>query len=259
LLFYTDIEHSVSPVSEGVRIVLQFDVYDRSPSTATEENDKEENYEEDEDDENKEEDNGHYADEDEYYDEEDEDDDEDDDFYGDGFGCANRIDPDQFLGPKEKVLPQILSVLKKQLTFQLALVIPFYHLYTSQTIFPEKLKNIDKILFDALLNAGFRLAFCSVDIVFESDYDGSYSKGIKKMKIHDFPYKVYESSSPDSSEAKFRMMKKLPKNLTLTYVVSGLEAATCLESTDYVEYTGNEAAQGKYRYLCAAMIVFKQK
>jgi hypothetical protein len=49
-----------------------------------------------------------------------------------------------------------------------------------------------------------------------------------------------------------RMMKKLPKNLKLTYVISVLEAATLLESIEYSEYTGNEAAPGKYRYLCAS-------
>jgi hypothetical protein len=36
MLFYTDIEHSVSPVTEGVRVVMQFDVYDRSTGTVEE-------------------------------------------------------------------------------------------------------------------------------------------------------------------------------------------------------------------------------
>jgi hypothetical protein len=266
LLFYTDIEHSVSPVTEGIRIVLQFDVYDRSPSKAnektededTEENEDEEEVHKDEDEEQEMEENQE-EDEEEEEEEEEEDEDDEDDFWGGDFGCSSHIDSKKLIGPKVNVLPRIISILKKQLTFQLALVIPFYHLYTYQTILPEKLKNIDKVLFDTLLNAGFRLALVSVEVVLESDYDGSYSKGNKTMKIHDFPYKVYEFGSPDSSEIKFKIMKKLPRNLDLTYVVSGLESAHRLESTDYSEYTGNEAAPGKYRYLCAAMIVFKQK
>jgi hypothetical protein len=258
LLFYTDIEHAVSPVTEGVRIVLQFDVYERSPGKTMEESEKIE-LEENEDEEQV------VQDEDEDEDEDDEDEDadeenEDEENTGeDVIASGKPIDQQELTGPKDKVLPKIISILQKQLTSKLALVIPFYYLYTSQTIFPEKLKNIDKVLFDTLLAAGFPLALVSVELVLETDYDGSYSTGDKKMKIHDFPYKVYESGSPDSSEIKSKIMKKLPKNLQLTYVVSGLEAATLLESTEYSEYTGNEAAPGKYRYLCAAMIVFKGK
>jgi hypothetical protein len=257
LLFYTDIEHSIAPVTEGVRIVLQFDVYDRSSSKVNEES-EEEDTEENEDEEE--------VDQDEDEDEDDEDivfddepDDEEDDTGEDLIASGRPINEQEMTGPKDKVLPKIISALQKQLTSKRALVIPFYYLYTSQSILPEKLKNIDKVLFDTLLAAGFPLALVSVELVLETDYEGRYSKGAKKMKIHDFPYKVYESSSPDSSEIKFRMMKKFPKNLKLTYVVSGLEAATLLESTKYAEHTGNEAAPGKYRYLCGAMIVFKGK
>jgi hypothetical protein len=49
-----------------------------------------------------------------------------------------------------------------------------------------------------------------------------------------FPYKVYESGSPDSNEIKFRTMEALPKKLNLTYVVSGLEAMSLLKSRRYV-------------------------
>jgi hypothetical protein len=105
------------------------------------------------------------------------------------------IDEQEMTGPKKKVLPKIISVLLKQLILW---VIPFYYLYTSQTILPEMLKNIDKILCDTLLlNAGFPLTLVFVELVLETDND-SYSKGDKIMKIHNFPYKVYESSSPDS-------------------------------------------------------------
>jgi hypothetical protein len=237
LLFYTDIEHSVSPVTEGVRIVLQFDVYDRCPGKAVEEA---ENSQDEVDQDNEGDDE---VDEDECW----------ECFYE----CTQPISEYEPIGLKEKVLPQIISILKNELTIKRALVIPFYFLYTSQTILPEKLKNIDKGLFDSLLHEGFPLALVSVELVLETG-SYKYSEGGKYMRIHDFPYKVYESGSTDSSEITYRMMKKLPKDLRLTYVFSGLEAITHLESTGYIEHTGNESAPGMYRYLCGAMIVFKQ-
>jgi hypothetical protein len=56
ILFYTDIEHSIAPVNSGIRMVLQFNVYDRSiKKPETEETQKTEQNEKQEEDKNKEE------------------------------------------------------------------------------------------------------------------------------------------------------------------------------------------------------------
>jgi hypothetical protein len=54
-------------------------------------------------------------------------------------------------------------------------------------------------------------------------------------------------------------MTKVPEGLKFTYVVSGLEATKLLEQREFAEHAGNESAEGKNRYLCGAMIVFKKR
>jgi hypothetical protein len=148
LLFYTDIEHSVSPVTDGVRIVLQFDVYDRSPSESTEiVGAGKDSHEDDDEKENPASDYDHIME------------------------STKPIDQNGMTGSKERVLSQILSIPQNESTSKHAPVIPLYYLYTSQTILPEKLKNIDKVLFDTLLAAEFRLALVSVELVLETDYE----------------------------------------------------------------------------------------
>jgi hypothetical protein len=219
MLFYTDIEHSVSPVTEGIRVVMQFDVYER-PAGTFEETKAEEEYD----------DEGECI-----------------------FATAMPIETDELITAKSSMITPIISILQKESTSKRALVIPLYYLYTSQSILPEKLKNIDKELFQSLLSAGFPLALTSVELVVTINDEGA-SQGRKKILIHDFPLQVYEK---DPQAAK--KMTKVPKGFEFTYVVSGLEATKLLEQREFAEHTGNESAEGKNRYLCGAMIVFKQR
>jgi hypothetical protein len=169
------------------------------------------------------------------------------------FELSNPVEPDELIVANTSVIAPIISILQKALTSKQAIAIPLYYLYTSESILPEKLKNIDKELFQSLLETGFPLALVPIELVVATAEEGSYSGGRKKMLIHDFPFQVYEKHSPVP-----KTMTQVPKGFEFTYVVSGLEATKLLEHRSYVECTGNEAAPGKNRYLCGAMIVFKQ-
>jgi hypothetical protein len=222
ILFYTDIEHSVSPVTEGTRVVLQFDVYDQSTHADAQSNkSKKENNR-----------NSNRS----------------------IFQMSNPVEFDELITANSSMIAPMISILQKGLTSKHALAIPLYYLYTSQSILPEKLKTIDKELFQSLLGVGFPVALVPIELVVTTDEEGSYSGGRKKMLIHDFPFQVYENGSSAP-----KTMTKVPEDFKFTYVVSGLEATKLLEHRSYVECTGNESADGKNRYLCGAMIVFKQR
>jgi hypothetical protein len=71
------------------------------------------------------------------------------------------------------MIAPIISILQQESNSKHALVIPLYYLYTSQSIVPEKLKNIDKELFGSLLAAGFPLVLTSVELVVTIDDEGA--------------------------------------------------------------------------------------
>jgi hypothetical protein len=226
ILFYTDIEHSVSPVTEGIRMVLQFDVYERSTSVADEQTVKKSI-------------NGYVIEEEEA------------DEYNDSgctiFQLSKPVEADELIIANSEVFAPIISILQKELTSMHALAIPLYYLYTSESIL--KLKNIDKELFQSLLAAGFPVALIPIELVTTTDNDGHHLKGRKNVLIRDFPFPVYEQGSAPST-TRVKTMTEIPGDFKVTYVVTGLEATTLLDARHRVEHTGNDSAPGKYRYLC---------
>jgi hypothetical protein len=266
-IFYTDVEHQVEPVMKGVRMVLQFDVYCKgdTKSSATEEFEEEE--ENDDDDEFDEADA--YAqdclnEEEEQF---------EDIFKLSASQCLNTLDVNATAVMKKSVIKSIATCLTKKLAKDNSIAIPLYYLYTLQSIDYDSLKNLDRELFDCLLNEGFRVGLSPIELIAETAVcDGSFNgegSGYK-LNLHDFPIKVYQKqpvltkgshkrSNEGNDEISFQLMPKWPKTLSLTYVHSGMESSLLCESKSYSEYTGNEAEQGLNRYLCGTMIIFKKK
>jgi hypothetical protein len=146
--------------------------------------------------------------------------------------------------------------LKRKVTTGSALVIPCYYLYTSQTIIPEQLKNIDGLLFRTLVKEGLPVALVPVQLSTTTDYRGSYEAGERELSIRDFPFRVYQKHAV-TEETTSKVLKTVPSGFKFTYVFSGLEATYLLDSKCYSEFTGNEAQLGENQYLSCAMIVFK--
>jgi hypothetical protein len=274
-IFYTDVEHQVEPVLKGVRMVLQFDVYCKASQTDTsDESDKgevdgsDDQYDE-EDDEDK------SRDEDEQDDDEDEDDREDtscDIFELSKEKCLHEIDEDATASFKKSVLQEIGKCLTKYVTKDKCIAIPLYYLYTLQSIDYESLKNLDRELFDFLLDEGFSIGLSPIELKAYTDYeDGCFSgEGSDyTLNLHDFPIKIYQKKKTVTDEMKgndnaerestFKLLPKWPKSVSLTYIHSGMESSFLCDQTSHCEYTGNEAQQGSNHYLCGTMIIFQKK
>jgi hypothetical protein len=150
ILFYT--EHSISPVTEGVRMVLKFDVYNHSGES-------EEEVEDDTDDDS----NDDYECENEYE---------------DIFEASKSLPQLSAAYGKKEIFSKIITVLKNQTTSEQALVVPCYFLYSSQSLLPRQLKSIDQQLFNNLVKAGFTVALVSILLTATSDYEtGKFSLG----------------------------------------------------------------------------------
>jgi hypothetical protein len=231
-------------------MVLQFNVYDRSVKALEMEKNQKSGQNENEDE------GGDQEESEEAVSEEEENEEDDDDDYDDGgiFEYSKAIPLGSY--PEKGAFSKIVSVLKRKVTAVSALVIPCYFLYTSQTIVPEQLKNIDDMLFRTLVKEGFPVALVPVQLNTTTDYQGSYSSGERELLIRDFPFRVYQQNSV-TEETTSKILKTVPSGFKFTYVFSGLEATYLLDSTCYSEFTGNKAQLGENQYLCCAMIVFK--
>jgi hypothetical protein len=230
ILFYTDVNHRVEPVISGTRMVLQFDVF----LPLGEMNENEEESEENEE--------------------------EGDEFEGETpFDYTAPIPPDNLTTLKAKTLSKIVSFLKANLSPTTAITIPLFYLYTSQTIVPERLKDIDRILFDILLSEGFSISIAPITLTCTTDYEGSFSgrDASHRMNLCVFPVRVYEKASP--SHMKVYRLPSWPKGVSNIYVYTGMEAIKYLEGDSYCKYTGNEAQLGSNTYLSGGMIIFKTK
>lgn len=217
-IFYTDIQHQVEPIRAGVRIVLQFDIYS-SENPLVEDVEKTK------------------------------------DKVGDAIsGNSTPLDSNDVFYSKTDILQKIIAIVHKQVNTKQVLALPLFYLYTSQSIFPEYLKNIDKEVFNTLVEAGFTIALIPVALTTESNDDGEYNKdGSVTISTKDLPTKVYCKKKGKMIE---RVLNNWPYDLKLIYVLSGMEPIKKVSEKDYAEYTGNELAPGERTYLSGALFIF---
>jgi hypothetical protein len=128
IVFDADSEQSMEPVTEGTRMVLQFDILDRSSHRQQWK-----------------ERGGLLGNSETFLD-------QSQPIYADAF-------------PQKNVVSEIIPILKESVNSNSSLLIPFYSWYDTQSIVPEQLDGIDKQFFERLLEEGFPVALIPVQLL----------------------------------------------------------------------------------------------
>jgi hypothetical protein len=85
--------------------------------------------------------------------------------YPDAMERATPLPSDQICFPHPKIITEILKQVRKDVTVKRCLEIPLFYLYSSQSIYPEYLKNIDSELFTIFLKEGYSLMLSPVELM----------------------------------------------------------------------------------------------
>ncbi|KZV92403.1 hypothetical protein EXIGLDRAFT_749709 [Exidia glandulosa HHB12029] len=270
LAFYTDLEHSVAPVTKGVRLTLQFDIYleddtvERAhtvasvPATKREAEGKKLKNAGDSDD-----------------DEDDTDDEDDSDAHdesklflppnggrsADEPTVPTRIVPDRLADFVPKLVAFVRSMRKagddtrtksgqakakrprKKSNEPRTAVFLLHHLYRQQSLLPEYLKGIDKALYEALKEADpqLNIALHPVYINMSGDEYGESGEPWSQTMI---------LARADASH----VVKTIPQSIVFIRR-PGVEASL-LKMQEGAEYTGNESMPTEYSYFAGAMFLW---
>ena len=263
IAFYTDIEHKVENITDGTRIVLQFDVHvaGRKPLKHAHA-DKHKAKDADEDaDEGTDEDADADSDEDADDSDEDagdaEDEDEDRDAYkelpdGSGKPVLDTLRP---LFPlsgadvnRDAILDELVVMVKKLHTSESIneVVFPLRHLYRLASIKPEYLKGVDAYLYEGLKKA-FAVSLKPIVLIYQTDWDGHWIADNTRA----YPFvSVQEDPEGSKKPAKRRKIERKSE----IHVPARYELME-ISSTEYIEHTGNEAQIGEGRYFGGGVFV----
>lgn len=244
--FYTDTEHKVEHVSEGVRIVLQYDVEVTGFSGGRSTDRIEEG-----------------EDEDEMKDEEDDGEDMDSD--------GMDIDGDAMLGHVEYtyvkrqscevdfpvvgdagVVTTIISTIKSLLESDGVEEVGFamQYLYRKSAVLPEFLKGSDAVLYQALVGL-FGVSLHPIVLSESSDYEG----GFEGCYVHRFDHIAPNTEAADGSvHGSDSEVEKDDSKSTVFYVPKS-SAIKQISYQEYIEHTGNEAQPAEYKYFGGGMFV----
>jgi hypothetical protein len=219
--FFTDTEHRVKPVTEGIRIVLQYDI---------EVGEKEERKQE-------------------YYDDE-------ADIWlhraqSDYSTCMEFQGATQTAADKvalEKVL-DIVAELHKSGVGEVAFALQY--LYRKASISAQYLKGSDAVLYNALLvSEAFQVSLHPVVLTQVSVDDGASNER--------YAYRYGDDVGVDttaSSDGASLVKKTKKKKITREFHVPKLSAIKQISARDYVEHTGNSAMEAEYCYFGGGMFV----
>ena len=241
--FYTDTEHKVEPVTEGVRIVLQFDVevVGWSKNKDSEEGEEEEGEEE-----------GEGEGEEETY----------SDYYMMDFGDDFKLGKvkevysrrkshkgDNITGDPEAI-KRVISIIKNILSPKVKEVgFAMQYLYRKSSILPEFLKGSDALLYQALAES-FKVTLRPVVLQELTDYEGAFKSR--------YAYRFDQNGNDtDSSEEEWKPQEYYTHECDYSTIfhVPITSAIKRVNVQNYLEYTGNEAQVGKYKYFGGGMFV----
>jgi len=221
--FYTDIEHKVENVTDGTRIVLQFDV----------------NVEGNEDD---------------FESDEDEDEDNDDLLQrGSGECVSNTMKPlFPLSGPdanRDVILENLIAMIKDLQTSKSIdeVVFPLRHLYRLASIKPEYLKGVDAYLYKGLKKT-FEVDLKPIVLVHQTDGEGSWLG--RDSNLVGWPFVSEHEKGAKRPEKR----RKVEKKKSEIHVPARYELLM-ISNTAYIEHTGNEAQVGEGRYFGGGMFV----
>ena len=228
--FFTDTEHKVEPVSEGVRIVLQYDVEVsgwavRGMKRKREDSDNEPNEDSEEE-------------EDEYEEEE----------KGESVLEAMTSTESEEVAGDPKIVKKVAAIVKELLESNVGPVdevgFALQYLYRKSSILPEFLKGSDALVYQALAEE-FDVSLRMVVLRESTDGDGSY--------------KECEAYLYDDDESVESGPAKAPGKKSSNFYVPFASAIQMISSQEYIEHTGNECQQGENKYVGGGMFVRRRK
>jgi len=276
-LFYTDVNHQVEAVTSGLRAVLQFDVLvpDDAPSLAKkakishhqqQENDDNDNEEEEED--------GEEVEEDMEEEEEEDEDEEQENYFDVSYYSTPKtiaLPDDVLLIPKQKTLQTVVQKIAQYITDTNSLALPLAHAYRARGIVPKYLKCYDKLLFQALVEAGYRVILTPIEL--EAIGNGEetanefeyYARPFDFDKMVGYFYPLEEGTegaAVGASEVTARELQTEPIKTTavppgVVYAATRYSSLVNIHHQSYCQYTGNESQPSEDRYFSGAMIVYK--
>jgi hypothetical protein len=223
--FFTDTEHRIDPVKDGVRIILQYDI------EIVKEEGKQAGKEEDG-----------------------ESDDEDEDNYGPWMKRITSVHSNHMeaqgvtpIAADKAAVDNVLTIIKElhsEGTETVAFALQY--LYRQASISAEYLKGSDAVLYDALVASGhFDVSLHPVVLHESSGFDGDirhhYAYRFDDHEVENFP-------GPPPKKQKKR--RRCP-----SFHIPELAAIQEISTRDYIEHTGNEPMSAEYRYFGGGMFV----
>lgn len=165
IAFFTDINHRVEPVTTGIRMTLQYNIYvgGNENELPHEENDEEK---------------------------EDEKEDEVENSTRPLFEHTNR-----FYGViNDDLTSSLLHNLSSAVTTTNSVSLPLFHLYTSAKVVPSALKLSDRQIFDTLIDSGYCIQLQHIELRAISDSDGKYLKDDRESHYSLKPLTLFEEN-----------------------------------------------------------------
>ena len=249
--FYTDTEHRVEPITDGVRIVLQYDVEvegwvtTKDPTTQDKPQRKK-----------------HKA----MHGRDEEEDEEDSPLYNlrSFYKDRKAVLPKSAHMGDSAVIDEIVNVIGRLLTVkgkkeQEEVAFALQYLYRKSSILPEYLKGSDSLLYQALSKT-FEVSLCPVVLYERSDYEGRYRSSGSEFSAYIFPHYVDDGSGNDTDDDGSSYSDDGPryrwgKKGDLIFHLPRSSAIQHISRRDYVEHAGNEAIFGEGKYFGGGMFV----
>jgi hypothetical protein len=232
--FYTDTEHKVEPVTEGVRIVLQYDVevagWSEPPTGDEMEVEPPEEV-----------------------------------YLADNTWRQRqdaRVEAKVVLADAT-LIENVVQIIETSLDPKFKkshreVAFGLQHLYRRASILPIYLKGADAQLYKALTDRGLDVSLSPMVLHGVTDYDGSL--GSFKAQCYDYDPNDPHSSDSDSSDEDDTSNSNNPSGdkADCFHLPQG-SAIVLIHSENYVEYTGNEAQLGETKYFGSGMFVRKKE
>eukprot|EP01031_Cornospumella_fuschlensis_P039156 gene39156-47643_t len=232
--------HEVLPVTEGIRMVLQVDLY-----TMTEDEDDEENNEEDD--------------------------------LSNGDLVSRFVEGGRRVSKKDHQL-RCADVGLQALVSAVAQdkrpahALPLFSVYPHSSIQPQYLLPLDRSVFDAFVAAGFEVQLVPTVTKICSDWENEYDSTAAEHNVWQVNY-VAEAYVRDLRSPKgYRLAKKkmapmgetgdaiaMDEKEKVVYHETLLHDAELMHAIEYAERTGNEPSPAEHKYFTCAMILRKPK
>ena len=270
--FYTDCMHEVAEVTEGTRVVLQYDLMHREKyKSKGNKNEKKTDKEKTEDED----------------DQDDDDDDEDpvrtEEIWFERGSYRSQNDIPKKVIDKNHIAKTIETYWSRHPNVQLGVLLT--HRYATTSLYSSYLKGTDKSLYDLAVSRGWSTQLKSIVLngtSYHSDYSDDYDEyyaypfdiedidALKKHRKIDDSDSEKEESEKEESENEDEddgettgEQKKDDKKLdtqtdtqkTIILVPTSESYLTCLHHSSFIEHTGNESAPEENTYFSAAILL----